>query len=83
MVSYAFAAWYRTDSNENTARQGVWPCRAALLRGERSPYPFSPSFFYASSRILYLRIFPAAFMGKASMNSMYRGTLCLAMWERT
>jgi len=31
MVSYAFAAWYRTDSNENTARQGVWPCRAALL----------------------------------------------------
>ena len=25
MVSYAFAAWYRTDSNENTARQMALP----------------------------------------------------------
>ena len=38
-----------------------------------------PNFFTASSRILYLRILPAAFMGKLSTKSTYRGVLCLAM----
>ena len=65
----------------------------SAANGRRTPgdppkYPYavsmasafcSPSFFTASSRILYLRILPAAFMGKASTKSTYRGTLCLAM----
>ena len=33
----------------------------------------------ASSLILYLRILPAAFIGKPSTKSTYLGTLCLAM----
>ncbi len=38
----------------------------------------SPSLCVASSRILYLRIFPAAFIGNACTKSIYFGTLCLA-----
>jgi len=34
------------------------------------PSPVSPSRLAASSRILYFRILPAAFMGKASVNSI-------------
>ena len=37
--------------------------------------PSSPSSRVASSRILYLRILPAAFIGKASVKRMYFGTL--------
>ena len=44
-----------------------------------APSPVRPRRAAASWRILYLRILPAAFMGKLSTNSMYRGTLCRAM----
>ena len=44
-----------------------------------APSPVSPSRLAASSRILYLRILPAAFMGKLSTNSMYLGTLWRAI----
>ena len=39
------------------------------------PSPTSPRRFAASSLILYLSIFPAAFIGKLSTNSIYFGTL--------
>ena len=44
-----------------------------------APSPTRPSRFAASSRILYFRTLPAAFMGKLSTNSIYFGTLCRAM----
>ena len=44
-----------------------------------APSPVRPNLWAKSWRILYLRILPAAFMGKESTNSMYRGTLWRAM----
>jgi len=44
-----------------------------------APSPVRPRRAAASWRILYLRILPAAFMGKLSTNSIYRGTLCRAI----
>ena len=47
-----------------------------------SDHGVSPALIHssASSRILYLRILPAAFMGNVSTKRMYRGTLCRAIW---
>ena len=40
----------------------------------------SPSFFIASSLILYFSIFPATFIGNESTKSIYRGTLWRAIF---
>ena len=52
--------------------------RNCSLHFGNTDYLSSPYLATASSRILYLRILPAAFIGNPSTNSMYLGTLCLA-----
>lgn len=54
-----------------------WIC-SAVFAVSMPAAPSSPSSRVASSRILYLRILPAAFIGKASTKRIYFGTLCRA-----
>lgn len=78
IVNYIFRFNSSIFSMTRIGGSGHFPTCSPDLAVSMPAAPTRPRRLAASSRILYLRIFPAAFMGKLSTNSMYLGTLCRA-----